>query len=152
MADYIVTSGELTTVANAIREKNGTSSSLSWPDGFVSGINSGSGGGSSDFSTATVTVEFIRDSGNQQQRPMVYVPCILNEQGTSFISYMPTDFPCIVPLYQGNAYGSVQSNILLGDVTIVSVSATGNIQADDNDVLIQGDGTITVHYTTMNMV
>ena len=41
MADYIVTSGELTTVANAIREKNGTSSSLSWPNGFVSGISSG---------------------------------------------------------------------------------------------------------------
>ena len=48
MADYIVTSGELTTVANAIREKNGTSSNLSWPNGFVSGISSG-GGGSSDF-------------------------------------------------------------------------------------------------------
>ena len=45
MADYIVTSGELTTVANAIREKNGTSSSLSWPNGFVSGISSGGGGG-----------------------------------------------------------------------------------------------------------
>lgn len=45
MADYIVTSGELTTVANAIREKNGTSSNLSWPNGFVSGISSGSGGG-----------------------------------------------------------------------------------------------------------
>lgn len=48
MADYIVTSGELTTVANAIREKNGTSSSLSWPNGFVSGISSG-GGGESDL-------------------------------------------------------------------------------------------------------
>lgn len=55
MADYIVTSGELTSVADAIREKNGTSGSLSWPDGFVSGIGSG-GGGSSDFSTAGVTV------------------------------------------------------------------------------------------------
>lgn len=44
MADYIVTSGELTAVANAIREKNGTSSSLSWPNGFVSGISSGGGG------------------------------------------------------------------------------------------------------------
>ena len=49
MADYIVTSGELTSVANAIREKNGTSSSLSWPNGFVSGI--GSGGGGSTWNT-----------------------------------------------------------------------------------------------------
>ena len=44
MADYIVTSGELTSVANAIREKNGTNSSLSWPNEFVSGISSGGGG------------------------------------------------------------------------------------------------------------
>ena len=55
MADYIVTSGELTSVANAIREKNGTNSSLSWPNGFVSGIGSG-GGGTSDLTTAAVTI------------------------------------------------------------------------------------------------
>ena len=50
MADYLVTDTELTSVANAIRTKGGTSASLSFPTGFVSAIAdipSGGGGGSS---------------------------------------------------------------------------------------------------------
>lgn len=45
MADYLVTDTELTSVANAIRTKGGTSSTLSFPTGFVSAIGSISGGG-----------------------------------------------------------------------------------------------------------
>ena len=55
MADYIVTSGELTTVADAIREKNGTSGSLSWPNGFVEGISSGSGSWQTAFEGSVTT-------------------------------------------------------------------------------------------------
>lgn len=39
MTDYLVTDTELTSVANAIRTKGGTSASLSFPTGFVSAIN-----------------------------------------------------------------------------------------------------------------
>lgn len=39
MADYLVTDTELTSVADAIRTKGGTSASLSFPTGFVSAIN-----------------------------------------------------------------------------------------------------------------
>lgn len=39
MADYLVTDTELTSVANAIRTKGGTSGTLSFPTGFVSAIN-----------------------------------------------------------------------------------------------------------------
>lgn len=39
ITDYLVTASELTSVANAIRTKGGTSSSLSFPSGFVSAIN-----------------------------------------------------------------------------------------------------------------
>ena len=39
MADYLVTDSELTSVANAIRTKGGTSASLSFPTGFVSAID-----------------------------------------------------------------------------------------------------------------
>lgn len=38
MADYLVTDTELTSVANAIRTKGGTSANLSFPTGFVSAI------------------------------------------------------------------------------------------------------------------
>lgn len=79
MADYIVTSGELTSVANAIREKNGTSSSLSWPNGFVSGIGSG-GGGSSDFSTAEVTVVGETQSVIDWALRNSYFPYVANDE------------------------------------------------------------------------
>ena len=39
MADYLTTDTELTSIANAIRTKGGTSASLVYPTGFVSAIN-----------------------------------------------------------------------------------------------------------------
>ena len=48
MAKYITTDTELTSIANAIRAKGGTSASLEYPDEFISAIqNIPSGGGSS---------------------------------------------------------------------------------------------------------
>ena len=47
MANYKVTDTELTSVANAIRTKGGTSSQLEFPGGFVNAINAISGGGGS---------------------------------------------------------------------------------------------------------
>jgi hypothetical protein len=37
--DYLIDKEDLTTVANAIREKTGSSGDLSFPDGFVSAID-----------------------------------------------------------------------------------------------------------------
>ncbi len=46
MADYIATDTELTTVADAIRTKGGTSAALEWPSGFAQAIaDIPSGGG-----------------------------------------------------------------------------------------------------------
>lgn len=45
MANYMVTDTDLTAVANAIRTKGGTSTSLSFPSGFVNAIGNISGGG-----------------------------------------------------------------------------------------------------------
>lgn len=44
MADYIVKDTELTGVANSIRTAGGTSSLLTFPNGFISAINNISGG------------------------------------------------------------------------------------------------------------
>lgn len=38
MADYLTTDTDLTTVADAIREKGGTSAALEWPSGFAQAI------------------------------------------------------------------------------------------------------------------
>ena len=56
MANYLVTDTELTSVANAIRTKGGTESLLEFPSEFVSAIAAIPTGGSSDFSTAEVTI------------------------------------------------------------------------------------------------
>lgn len=51
MADYLVTDTELTSIANAIRTKGGTSASLEFPTEFVQAINdiqTGGGGASHD--------------------------------------------------------------------------------------------------------
>lgn len=45
MADYLTTDTELTSIADAIRTKGGTSASLTYPSGFVQAINDISTGG-----------------------------------------------------------------------------------------------------------
>lgn len=61
MSNYIASSTDLTSIANAIRTKGGTSAQLAFPSGFVSAIEAiPTGGGSSVppwvTSTETVTI------------------------------------------------------------------------------------------------
>ena len=58
MADYLTTDTELTSVANAIRTKGGTSEQLVYPTGFVSAIEAIPTGGSS---VSTCTMEVTND-------------------------------------------------------------------------------------------
>lgn len=62
MANYIVTDTELTSIANAIRAKGGTSGSLVFPSGFVSAIENISGGGLPD---AYQEVDYLQSTGTQ---------------------------------------------------------------------------------------
>jgi hypothetical protein len=39
MANYMVTDSQLSSIANAIRSKGGTSASLAFPTGFISAID-----------------------------------------------------------------------------------------------------------------
>ena len=59
MADYLTTDTELTSVANAIRTKGGTSASLVYPAGFVSAIQNIPSGGT-DVSDTTATASDVR--------------------------------------------------------------------------------------------
>ena len=51
MANYLVTDTELTSVANAIRTKGGTTAQLSFPTGFVSAVNA--------ISSSDANIEFL---------------------------------------------------------------------------------------------
>lgn len=54
---YIVTGAELTSVADAIRSKGGTSDELTFPDGFVSAVDAISAGGGGDTSVEDSIVD-----------------------------------------------------------------------------------------------
>lgn len=56
MSNYIATSTELTSVADAIRAKGGTSSSLSFPTGWINAINDISSGPSSSDAVIRVAI------------------------------------------------------------------------------------------------
>lgn len=53
--NYIVTDTDLTSIANAIRTKGGTSASLTYPSGFISAINNIPTGGSTDIEDGMIT-------------------------------------------------------------------------------------------------
>ena len=60
MAEYLTNTTDLTSVANAIREKGGTTDPLIYPDGFVTAIEGiETGGGISVTGHITQTIVFI---------------------------------------------------------------------------------------------
>lgn len=74
MSNYIVDGSELTSVANAIRAKSGSSSQLTFPDGFVSEIQSIQTGGGSSSHTVTISL------GNPQNAAY-FDSCYLRDGG-----------------------------------------------------------------------
>ena len=74
MADYLTTDTELTSVANAIRTKGGTSASLVYPTGFVSAIEAISTG--TDVSDTTAT------AGDVLSGKYFYTSSAVKTQGT----------------------------------------------------------------------
>lgn len=62
MAEYLVQGASLTTVADAIREKGGTTAPLSFPDGMAEAVRSIQSGGG-DLSAVDVYIaDFTSDS------------------------------------------------------------------------------------------
>lgn len=135
MADYIVKDTELTSVANAIRTAGGTNSLLNFPNGFVSAVNNISGGGgSSDFSTANVTLTI--EAGKAQ----LLLPLITDipSGALSIVSNPPVPTMIVnMPLYKGIL------NIVPISVT-GTVSTSGACEYTNDQFIITGDCTITI--------
>ena len=104
---YKVTDTDLTTVANAIRTKGGTSASLSFPDGFATAIGniSGGGGGSTLITksiTANGTYNANSDSADGYSSVTVAVPSRL-VIGTFQSATAATRLSVTIP-YTGSGY------------------------------------------------
>ena len=149
MSNYIVTDSELTSVANAIRTKGGTNGSLVFPGGFTSAINAISGGGSSDFSTAEVTISI--DEG-------VEIDASISMIGGTFDGEFE-DFESVqtVPLFAGDSYTALmplfkgKEIVSFNQFNYASATATGGVSLDIEDsqlngFTVTGDGTITINY------
>ena len=64
MAEYLTNTTDLTSVADALRVKGGTSAPLVYPDGFVSAIQSIDTTGGLKPATVTITSSASGDTGN----------------------------------------------------------------------------------------
>ena len=80
MEDYLVTDNELTSVADAIRAKSGTTEQLSFPAGFISAVESISGGAKEPYIEETydsngnlIAVNLV---GYTAIRPYAFRDCI----------------------------------------------------------------------------
>lgn len=94
------------------------------------GTSSG-GSGSSDFSTAEVTV-----SSPIPFDVPIYISCVNRYDGSGTASAIGESGIYDVILYKGVAYGAFD--------TASSVSITGSAEYDDGDLTITGDCTITI--------
>ena len=163
MSNYLVTDTELTSIANAIRTKGGTSESLSFPTEFVSAIGniSGGGGGDSDFTTAKVTVTVVNVGEEtipsaDSEFAMYGFPTVQVDKCYGYVSFTSpvTDIPTNgtygyeydVILYKGycitpSAYEWSSIHLEISEAPTV----TGGVSIDGNAALtITGDGTITI--------
>lgn len=136
MADYIVKDTELISVANAIRTAGGTSGLLTFPNGFANAINNISGG-SSDFSTATVTIISNHPVSVEYQGAIIFADM------TDSVGYVDpnTSVAFQVILYKGTAFAGLLSS---GGADITVTGTTGAVENDGTDLEITGDCTITI--------
>lgn len=90
MADYKVSDTSLTSIANAIRTKGGTSASLSFPDGFVSAIQNIPTGGGSTLITKSIdengTYAASSDNADGYSSVTVAVPVLFEYDYTYTVS------------------------------------------------------------------
>lgn len=144
MADYIVKDTELTSVANAIRTAGGTNSLLNFPNGFVSAVNNISGGGgSSDFSTATVTI--VNNAPGSVAFSLSLAIAVTAEGMSATLGSVSSEMlgsgmTFNTVLYNGAAFMGLMSSAEY-DFTI---EASGDAQITGYNCMITGDCTITI--------
>ena len=111
MPKYIVEGSDLTSVANTIRTKGGTSGSLSFPNGWNSAINAISGGGGLEYEEGTWTPSVdttnpVFNFQNQHSEPPMYVS--IYTEGTTSVDMTWLMVTCYrFPLIQTYVHSSV---------------------------------------------
>lgn len=87
MAEYIVTDSELTSIADAIRVKSGTSGSLAFPNGFIDAIETSTGVSLADLSSGATPIGEVDITGlTFVQSAFAYHPNITSVVGDGYFN------------------------------------------------------------------
>ena len=141
----VVTAVRMNALENAVGDIDMSYTPNVWSDGDIltadkmnaleQAVASGGGGGSSDFSTAEVTIV-----NNKNKTLAMYIPMIFSEDGFSALVVNDVvdsgENQYTVPLYQGVAYIIPNDNI---GTPVIS----GDCEYDDF-LIVSGDCTITI--------
>ncbi len=100
-------------------------------------IGQSSGGGSSDFSTAEVTITISNENVTVIRIP---IACINEDFGETADSSISTSGTYSAILYKGKAIAAIEASV---PPFMLNISVTGDIEYDD-DLVITGNGTITI--------
>lgn len=150
MADYLVTDTELTDVADAIREKGGTSAALEWPDEYVSAIAAIPTGGGGATKTVQVTLQ-NPSHASEAKDPA----CILYEADTLSGSRTKVGE---ISSPTGNATITMTKNLLIAEFHSYGYLMTGSASGlygvygfvepidSGNAFYVDGDGYATINY------
>ena len=96
-------------------------------------LSSGGGGGSSDFSTAEVTITNVTRTDVACAIP--FVDNVYEDAEVLTIIPMDEEKTYNVILYKGSAYFEIDSE---------NITVTGDLSTEDNGIIVTGNGTITI--------
>lgn len=145
----VVTATRMNALETAVGDMNMSYTPNTWSDGDIlsaekmnaleQAVASGGGGGSSDFSTAQVTVV-----NNTNDNVLCYAPVILE-------SPAPIIPSSALGYFSVSENSSTAETLIMykgeGDMTIeteASLSGSGDVEIDSNNAYITGDCTITI--------
>jgi len=146
MADYLTTDTELTSVADAIRSKGGTSASLVYPSGFVSAIQAISTG--TDVSDTTAAAGDVRTGKYFYTAAGVKAQGSIADQAAQTITPGTTDQTIAAGKYLAGAQtikgdADLVAGNIKKDVTIFGVTGTFEGGATAEQLNVSQNGTYT---------
>lgn len=126
--DYLTNDTDLTAVADAIREKGGTSAALVWPSGYVDAIG--------DISGSSTSLTYAGFYGGVQDGRIYYTDENMQQQsGTSLAANLPSG-SIVAVMTTNTSYGIAfalneddQMSISFGLTSVAKVTASRKIYA-----------------------